>query len=141
MREKTTLIFCHLLNAFILAFLCIAIMMRSSLPVSANADADYESIHTQLEKDVEKYHIPGMAVIVVKRRKNVFVHIIRIVFTADSFDDFSEQSVIHIGIHMLTVVFCNLCIAKSLISAEAAGLVQKLAYRNLISIRWFRKIT
>ncbi len=72
MREKTTLIFCHLLNAFILAFLCIAIMMRSSLPVSANADADYESIHTQLEKDVEKYHIPGMAVIVVNKDSVLF---------------------------------------------------------------------
>ena len=51
----------------ILAFLCIAIMMQSSILVSANADADYESINSQLEKDAEKYHIPGMAVIVVDK--------------------------------------------------------------------------
>lgn len=59
-------------KAVILAFLCIALITQSSIPVSASTDTDYESIDSQLEKDVEKYHIPGMAVIVVDKDSVLF---------------------------------------------------------------------
>ena len=58
-----------------------------------------------------------------QRGKNIFIHIIRIVFAAYRLDDLSEQAVIYIGIYMPAVVSRNLRIAEPLISAESAGLV------------------
>lgn len=61
-----------------IVLLCIFVITRPGAPVSANVnvnadiDRDYAGISAQLEKDAEKYHIPGMAVIVVDKDSVLF---------------------------------------------------------------------
>ena len=57
---------------FMIVFLCMLIIIQHGISASAKTDTDYDSISIQLEKDVKKYHIPGMAVIVVDKDSVLF---------------------------------------------------------------------
>ena len=56
----------------VIAIICMVMLIQNKISVSAKTNTDYETISIQLEKDVEKYHIPGMAVVVVNRDSVLF---------------------------------------------------------------------
>ena len=58
-------------NSMVLMIFCFMLCNASSY-ASAKGTFNYDNINSEIEKDVEKYHIPGMAVIVVDKDNVLF---------------------------------------------------------------------